>query len=443
MIELMTAFNAFLGKVEAAIINPLITLIALGAFVVFIWGVVDFIGGAANEEKRKTGQQHMIWGLIGLVILFGAKAIVMLMANTIGVDAHLSGSASPASRTAPIAVSGTHTTAPPRVDISGSPEPLPRAGDTSSASPAPSQPANDSYRSDPRLDVSSGPRSFGEQVSLAGLGLVQLIDTVLFGVPPHPAHDSTHTSPPQTPTPAPPVAPPVASTNLVLFAGQSNALGFGNTGPAPYTPTERVQIWSGSGFSIMTPGVNTGTPANPTVWGPEVAFANDWLAAHPEGTLYLGKVVKGSTPLAQADGLDWSPRSTDELFDQAKATANAMLAARGAVALDAVFWMQGEQDATVSEWAAQYGANLTAFLSAVRSEWMHNAQGYVAAGQISDSTALAYNQDVRAAELGVDQADPNLETFPTAGFTMQADGLHYAAQGHISLGHAFYEAWAH
>jgi hypothetical protein len=81
----MAAFNAFLGKVEAAIINPLITLIALAAFVVFIWGVVDFIGGAANEEKRKTGQQHMIWGLIGLVIIFGAKAIVALLAHTIGV----------------------------------------------------------------------------------------------------------------------------------------------------------------------------------------------------------------------------------------------------------------------------------------------------------------------------------------------------------------------
>jgi hypothetical protein len=76
----------FIGKVEQAIINPLITLIALAAFVVFVWGVVDFIGGAANEEKRKTGQQHMLWGLIGLVIIFGAKAIVMLLANTIGVE---------------------------------------------------------------------------------------------------------------------------------------------------------------------------------------------------------------------------------------------------------------------------------------------------------------------------------------------------------------------
>ncbi len=82
----MNIFNDFIGKVEQAIINPLITLIALAAFVVFVWGVVDFIGGAGNEEKRKAGQQHILWGLIGLVIIFAAKAIVMIAASSIGVD---------------------------------------------------------------------------------------------------------------------------------------------------------------------------------------------------------------------------------------------------------------------------------------------------------------------------------------------------------------------
>lgn len=65
--------------------NPIITLITLAAFVVFIWGVVEFIQGAGNEEKRKTGQQHILWGLIGLVIVFGARAIIQILANTIGV----------------------------------------------------------------------------------------------------------------------------------------------------------------------------------------------------------------------------------------------------------------------------------------------------------------------------------------------------------------------
>jgi TRAP-type C4-dicarboxylate transport system permease small subunit len=82
----MDAVKALGGKIENAIINPLITLIALAAFVVFIWGVVEFIANAGNEEKRATGQQHMLWGFIGLVIIFGAKAIIAIAANTFGLS---------------------------------------------------------------------------------------------------------------------------------------------------------------------------------------------------------------------------------------------------------------------------------------------------------------------------------------------------------------------
>lgn len=78
-------FNEFLHKVAVNLIDPLITLLGLAAFILFVWGVVEFIGGAGNEEKRSLGQQHMIWGFIGLAIMFGAKAIITLMASTFGL----------------------------------------------------------------------------------------------------------------------------------------------------------------------------------------------------------------------------------------------------------------------------------------------------------------------------------------------------------------------
>jgi len=77
-------FQEFIIKVQDAILTPIITLLALGAFVVFLWGIVEFIAGADNEEKRTKGQQHMIWGIIGLVIIFGANAIVTLLKTTVG-----------------------------------------------------------------------------------------------------------------------------------------------------------------------------------------------------------------------------------------------------------------------------------------------------------------------------------------------------------------------
>ena len=78
-------FHSFLAKVEVALINPIITLLGLAAFALFVFGIVEFVGGAGNEEKRSIGQRHMIWGFIGLTIMFGAKAIIAIMASSIGV----------------------------------------------------------------------------------------------------------------------------------------------------------------------------------------------------------------------------------------------------------------------------------------------------------------------------------------------------------------------
>ncbi len=82
----MSPFQEFIIKVQDAILTPIITLLSLGAFLLFLWGIVEFIAGAENEEKRATGQQHMIWGIIGLVIIFGANAIVSIMKATVGAS---------------------------------------------------------------------------------------------------------------------------------------------------------------------------------------------------------------------------------------------------------------------------------------------------------------------------------------------------------------------
>lgn len=76
--------DPFIQRLQDQILEPLVTLVALAAFVVFVWGVVEFIRGADDTEKRKKGQQHMIWGIIGLVIIFGANAIINLIRLTIG-----------------------------------------------------------------------------------------------------------------------------------------------------------------------------------------------------------------------------------------------------------------------------------------------------------------------------------------------------------------------
>ena len=74
--------NAFLGRVVAQVVNPIILLLAASAFVVFLWGVFEFIAHAGDETKRAEGKSAILWGLIGLVIIFGAYGIINLALGT-------------------------------------------------------------------------------------------------------------------------------------------------------------------------------------------------------------------------------------------------------------------------------------------------------------------------------------------------------------------------
>lgn len=82
-------FDRFIEIITREFVNPLITLIALAAFVVFIWGLVEFIRGAGNEEKRELGKRHMVWGIVGLVIVFAARGIVEFLASLVGAEGKL------------------------------------------------------------------------------------------------------------------------------------------------------------------------------------------------------------------------------------------------------------------------------------------------------------------------------------------------------------------
>jgi hypothetical protein len=78
-------FNSFLANVEEQILVPLITVLALAAFILFVWGVVKFIRSSDNPTERSKGQQHILWGLVGLAIIFGANMIITIMNNILGV----------------------------------------------------------------------------------------------------------------------------------------------------------------------------------------------------------------------------------------------------------------------------------------------------------------------------------------------------------------------
>ncbi len=79
------AADGFLTRIEVALVFPLVSLLLGIAFLVFLFGVFEYIKGSANESDRAVGQRHMLFGIIGMIVMLSAVAILSIARNTFGV----------------------------------------------------------------------------------------------------------------------------------------------------------------------------------------------------------------------------------------------------------------------------------------------------------------------------------------------------------------------
>ena len=77
--------DTFISNVNKLIINPLIILLFALAVVYFLYGIFEFISNQENEEAKTKGKSHMLWGIIGIVIMMGVYTILGVIMNTFGI----------------------------------------------------------------------------------------------------------------------------------------------------------------------------------------------------------------------------------------------------------------------------------------------------------------------------------------------------------------------
>ena len=75
-----------LDKIKTNILNPFITLLFALALVYFLYGVYEMVKGADSDEARRQGQQHVLWGVIGMAIMISAFGIMQVVCKTIGCE---------------------------------------------------------------------------------------------------------------------------------------------------------------------------------------------------------------------------------------------------------------------------------------------------------------------------------------------------------------------
>ncbi len=81
--------SSFVDKLNEVILFPLIALLLGVAFFVFLYGCAEYIFKSGNESAREEGIKHITWGIIGLVVMTTAWAILSLATGTFGLSDEL------------------------------------------------------------------------------------------------------------------------------------------------------------------------------------------------------------------------------------------------------------------------------------------------------------------------------------------------------------------
>ena len=80
----MTSFASVISPIVAAVVDPVVELMFAVALIVFVWGVVEMMLKGGDAEARIKGRNHMLGGVIGMLIMVSAWGIVNLISNTLG-----------------------------------------------------------------------------------------------------------------------------------------------------------------------------------------------------------------------------------------------------------------------------------------------------------------------------------------------------------------------
>ena len=76
-----TNFSGFVS-IFLNILNMLVPIIVGLAFVVFLWGIVKFVGAGGDTEKIREGKNVIVYGIVGLFVMVSVWGLVNVLVYT-------------------------------------------------------------------------------------------------------------------------------------------------------------------------------------------------------------------------------------------------------------------------------------------------------------------------------------------------------------------------
>jgi uncharacterized RDD family membrane protein YckC len=76
----------FVARFNEIILFPVIIFLTAVALLVFIYGCFLFVVNADNPSGREEGRRHILFGIIGMLVMLMAYTILAIAANTFGLE---------------------------------------------------------------------------------------------------------------------------------------------------------------------------------------------------------------------------------------------------------------------------------------------------------------------------------------------------------------------
>lgn len=231
----------------------------------------------------------------------------------------------------------------------------------------------------------------------------------------------------------------IAKTTIFLIAGQSNAVGRGDSYDAGLDTTDAriLQLGQAGQLALATEPLSHVDPIEGKI-GFGLSFARAYIAAHG-GTVILVPCAQGSTGFA---GNAWNPGNVR--YGTAISRTNYVLAATGG-RFGGVLWQQGEADANAALTEAQYAAAFDSMVAGMRSSIVAPAFPFFVGGMSPEWYAgNATREGIQAA---IEDAPNRLDDciyVSSAGLTgnLAGDEIHIDAASQRILGPRYFDAVA-
>jgi uncharacterized membrane protein YidH (DUF202 family) len=83
-VEASEGVDSLLNAVNKVVINPIIIFIFSLGVVLFLFGIVKYLLNPSDENIVKESKNHMLWGLLGMLIMVSVFGIMNLIIKSIG-----------------------------------------------------------------------------------------------------------------------------------------------------------------------------------------------------------------------------------------------------------------------------------------------------------------------------------------------------------------------